>query len=126
MKTKVKIHLEDGEIEMQCEVMPMEKPFVNLKEILPNIIETVLFEKKHANLQTQFELTSLESCWILIFDENKEFVTVKPHFYKGNAPFSIFVPEPYILILHSNQKLKFENILSISTIGEEGGDYELL
>jgi len=98
---------------MQCEVMRMQSTFVNLKEILPNPIETVLFEKKHTKLQTQFDLTGLDSCWMIVFDENREFVTVKPHFYKGDAPFSVFIPEPYILLLPSNQKLKFEDITKI-------------
>ncbi len=126
MKTNVKIHLNDGEIEMKCDVMQMHNPFVNLKETLPNTLDAVLLEKKHSNLQTQIDLTDLAACWIVLFDENMELVSVKSHTYKSKAQYQVFISEPYMLLLPINNKLAFEQILSISVVGEEGGDCEFL
>jgi len=126
MKTNLKIHLNSGEIEMKCGIMQMHSPFVNLKEILPNTFDAVLLEKKHSNLQTQINLTDMDACWIIMFDDNKEFVSVKPHTYKSKAQYQVFIPEPYMLFLPLKSKLAFEQILSISVVGEEGGDSELL
>ena len=126
MKTNLKIHLNGGEIEMRCDIMQMHKPFVNLKESLSNTFEAVLIEKKHLNLQTQIDLTDMLACWIVIFDENKEFVSVKPHTYKSMALFQVFIKEPYMLILPISYKLVFGDILSISFDDEEGKCGELL
>ena len=124
MKTNVKIHLNDGEIKLQCEVKQMESSFVNLKEILPNTIEAMLLEKQHSSLQTQFDLTDLDSCWILLFDENKEFVTVKPHFCQSEAQYQVFITEPYMIVLPVSSKYPFERTLSFE-IDEEENEREV-
>jgi hypothetical protein len=114
MKTNVKIHLKEGEIEIQCELMQTESTFVNLKELFPNQIKTMLFEKKHTGLQTQFNLSNVNKCWILLFNENKEFVGVKPHLFTSKANYQVLITEPYVLLLAADNKLVFEEIVSIS------------
>jgi len=113
MKTNVKIHLKDGEIEMQCAYIAMNDSIINVKESLSKESKVFLFDCKHSYLQTQFNLTNTNSLWLITFDEKKEFVTVIPHFHRTNAPYSIVIREPYVLILDGDIKLKFEDITRI-------------
>ena len=110
MKTNLKIRLESGEMEMPCRRIPLHSTFVNIKKLISDQQEAVLFEKRHAALQTQFDLSESGVCWLLTFDANKEFVSAKPNYYQGAAPFSVFIPEPYVLVLEGN--IPFERICS--------------
>ncbi len=124
MKTNVKILLKVYDEEMLCEVLPMMSTSINLKELLhKNKKEPILFEKKHDNLQTLFDLTDVEPSWLLVFDENKEFVTVKPHFRQSKAKFQMLITEPYVLIIPENRKFRFDRVLSF-IIDEEKNEKE--
>jgi hypothetical protein len=113
MKTKVKIHLEDGEMEMQCKYVAINNSIISISDLLKEKSEPILYERRHSYLQTQFNLTNTNSLWLITFDENKNFVTAIPHFHNAKALYSIVIREPYVLIIKGNIKLKFENIINI-------------
>ena len=121
MKTNIKIHLQDGKIEMQCSYVAMSKASIEVQNFFKEGSKAIIFERKHNFLQTQFILNQIAPCWLVVFDENKIFTTVKPHFYRGEAPFSMIIPEPIVLLLPADQRFDFEEIESIelSEIGEE-------
>ena len=57
MKTVV-LHLEDGEMELQMNYLPLEKNFVDGAELLQSHPQGCFIERKHAFLQTIVNLTN--------------------------------------------------------------------
>ena len=115
MKTNVKIYLNDSEIKMSCNYIAMKSSIININEVLVENPKPALFECKHDFLQTQFNLTSTNLLWLITFDENKNFVTVIPHFHGTDAPYSIMIREPYVLILDGKKSFSFEQIIRIES-----------
>ncbi len=119
MKTKLCIHLSDRKMEISCLEQEMKTAIVEVKLLQNQNYKAILLSREHQGLQTQISLTQAKSCWLLTFDENRNFVTVIPHFYQGDAAFSIMIPEPFILLLEASEKWKFEDIIRFEITEDE-------
>ncbi len=75
-----------------------------------------LIEKKHEFHQTQFDLTNIENCALIIFNKNKEFVTIKPLIKNYKSPISFFISDPYVILLKLNKQLLIDNIFSLNIL----------
>jgi hypothetical protein len=124
MNATVKLRLIDGSMEIAGTHIPVDEPHINVGERIRNEKQTLLFERKHTYIQSQFVLPETATGWLLTFDESKNFVTALPHFYRGGGSFSIMIPEPYVLLLPNNHGIKFEEIVAMdfSISGKEGSD----
>lgn len=109
MKTKLMIYA-DSDIELVYKHLHFEEKNVKVNDLLTNGVEPTLFEKKHDELLTQFDFTEVDSCWILLFDRNGLFQTVKPHTYSEKAISQYTIQDPYLLILPKSYKIKFDAI----------------
>ncbi len=86
----VKIYLKGETQNLSLGYLPNKELNVNGKALLENYQCGCLIEKKHEFIQTQFILKDSGPCLLVIFDMNKEFVTIKPIFENSSAPLSFF------------------------------------
>jgi len=113
MKTIIKFHLHDGNIKMSCEYRALTSDHLEVKDLTQNNRKVFLLEQKNLNLQTQYILTGADSCWLLVFDSDRKFVTAKPYLAENRSSFSFFIPEPFIVLLPTDQSFQFEHIQSM-------------
>jgi len=113
MKISIKIHLQNGCIKTLANYKKLTTDPIVVKEITQNSSEVFVLEQKNALFQTQYVLNGVNSCWLLVFDNECKFVTAKPYFAKNTAPFSFFIPEPFIVLLPIGAYFQFRDIKSI-------------
>lgn len=104
MKT-VRLHLKNGEHEVEMNYIPLTSTWVNGNELLNTYKQGCLIERKHRFLQTQLILDYVRPCMIMVFDRIGKFVTVKPIYKTYYSPFSILIQERYILLLPDDSDL---------------------
>lgn len=112
----IKIHFEVNECLLSLGYVPNKSLVLNCKELLHSFKNGCLVERKHSFMQTQFDLSDCTPCLLVIFDENKLFVTIKPIFKKPTAPLSFFISDPYVFIIPPNTNMINESILSFEFI----------
>jgi len=66
--------------------------------------------KKHEFMQTQFILNNSKPFVMLIFNEDKKFVSAKKYAGNQKAPFSVFISEPYVFLLLRETVSSFNDI----------------
>lgn len=113
MKTIIKFHLQDGNIKMSCEYRALTSDHIVVKDLTQNNRKVFFLEQKNLILQTQYILTGADSCWLLVFDSNRKFITAKPYLAENRSSLSFFIPEPFIVLLPTDQSFQFGYIESI-------------
>ena len=109
----VKFQLLNSELEMDLGYLPVKTTMVSGKTFLKSYPKGFLVERKHKYLQTQFDVTGTGHCLLLVFDEFKQFVTVNPYFTSRNEPLSIFISDPYVVLIPYDWQLPLKNMESI-------------
>jgi len=117
MKT-VRLHLENGEHEVEMNYIPLVSTWVDGNELLNTYKQGCLIERRHRYLQTQLILDYVRPCMILVFDRIGKFVTVKPIYKTYYSPFSILIQERYILLLPNDSDLLKLSIGGIAILEE--------
>ena len=113
MKTIIKFHLHDGSIKIPGEYKELKTDHIVVKDLTQNNREVFFLEQKNLNFQTQYILTGADSCWLLVFDNDRKFVTAKPYLAENISSFSFFIHEPFIVLIPTDQSFQFEHIQSI-------------
>ena len=110
-----KIHFANEVIEMPLGYWPLETTIAEGKAVLKNFPNGCLLERKHPFLQTQFDMTDSSSCWLLVFDDQLQFVTAKP-FVDCKANMSFFIADPYVVLIPFDNSLALDRIESLEII----------
>lgn len=100
----VSFHTDNGETILELGYIPLEKTWVEGKDLLKRFKKGCLLERKHEFLQTQIILNEVD-CLLLLFDEELGFISYKP-VSRSKAPFSLFISEPFIILLPSDSELR--------------------
>ena len=113
MKTIIKFHLHDESIKVPGEYKALTTDHIVVKDLTQNNRKVFLLEQRNSIFQTQYILTGADPCWLLVFDNERKFVTAKPYFAESISSFSFFIPEPFIVLLPTDQSFQFEYIESM-------------
>jgi len=109
---KIKVVGESG-ILIEAQHIHLKTSWINVAELDQRSGKAFLVVREHKFLQTQFILSSAKSCNLLVFDENGQFVSVRVYVNYTNAPFSILISEPWVLILPLDSHLLDSKIQSM-------------
>lgn len=108
MKTKIKIHFEDGSREINCDYVILKEPIVEINKF--QNYEALLLEAKNFNMYSRLNIENIEACNLLTFDEEMNFITVVSNLCRESNRFSLLIPEAYILILTNRIEIKTESL----------------
>ena len=109
----IKFQLLNSEEVMPLGYVPLKNTTVSGKKILKYFPKGCLIERKHPFLQTQYDVTDTGDCWLLVFNEQKQFVTAKPFYTFNGVPSSYFISEHYVVLLPYDWQFRIKNMASI-------------
>ena len=110
---KLKIQFTDVSLELALGYLNLDKPSLEVAPLMEHYETGCLISSSHGYQQTQFILTGADPCWLVEFNERKEFVTIKVCANSKSAPISYLISEPYVIILTDHSILPSEPIRSM-------------
>ena len=114
---KVVIDHEEGTATFYIGYLLLEKVCVNVLDLLELYPKGFVVEKGHDFMQTEFQLTEAPSCIVFTFNAKGQFVSGKYNVKCGNAPITLLIPEPIVMILPLDVPFPSAKILSIDFLG---------
>ena len=94
--------------------VPATDSWPHVKTLLESYQNGFLIERRHKSLQTQLILDGTKACHLFQFDENRIFISHKPVVNYHDAPFSMMVYEPFIMILPQRNDLAGKEMYSFN------------
>lgn len=119
----VKFNLLEGEKTVSFDFIDIDEPLIEVRKMMQEYPDGCLLFRNHEFQQTQFMIHKSRNFKMLVFDEKGEFISRRSYDSEKSSPFGLFVPEPFVFLLHPQDDLAEMKIKSFEIVLH---DYEPL